>query len=260
MSNLSGNGLAGKRVRRSKRLRAQGRAVAIDEVADFKFAAAQVVDQYGCARSRLERGIEEEIDPRAGREPKHAIGHDLRRAGLAIDRHHPRHMFGDAQAEDTGIGGVDDAQPQPLVGLDRKLQAVLAVERDVLAKASGHRRVVEIAEAALDGARVRQPPVVEYQHDIAVDVDGGALLDDQCAEQPARHLLGRQKVRMVPEGAGIGRREAVIETCARSDFHLGQMRHAVHGVGDAQAMPMNDGRLRQFVDQTDFEFLTLTGA
>src|SRR3546814_8496754 len=67
-------------------------------------------------------------------------------------------------------------------------------------------------------------------------------------------------VRGVPEGAGVVYSEAVVEVPARLDRVLGQVRHAVHGVVDADAVPVDGGRLRQLVLEVHEDLLALARA
>ena len=67
-------------------------------------------------------------------------------------------------------------------------------------------------------------------------------------------------MRMVPEGAGIGRRELVDETLPRPDRRLGQAWHAVHGVWQADAVPMDGGVLIEPVLDRDADRLALPQA
>src|SRR3546814_13114408 len=60
--------------------------------------------------------------------------------------------------------------------------------------------------------------------------------------------------------AGVGYREAVGEGPARLDRGLGQVRHAVHGVVDADAVPVDGGRLRQLVLEVHEDLLALARA
>ena len=106
-------------------------------------------------------------------------------------------------------------------------------------------------------AVVHQPPVVDHQHQVAVDLRRLALVDDQHAVEPARQLLRGAEMGVVPERAGIGRREVVVEALARLDRLLRQIRHAVHGIGQPQPVPMHHRRLVEIVDQPDFQFFAL---
>ena len=67
-------------------------------------------------------------------------------------------------------------------------------------------------------------------------------------------------MRVIPEGAGIGRDEIVDEGAAGLDRMLGHVRHAIHGIVDADAVPVNGRRLRQAVQQLGLEPLSLTHA
>ena len=62
-------------------------------------------------------------------------------------------------------------------------------------------------------------------------------------------------MRVIPEAAGIGGGERVAEALAGLDRRLGQIGHAIHGIGDAQAMPVHHRGLVQLVDHVDREWL-----
>jgi hypothetical protein len=66
-------------------------------------------------------------------------------------------------------------------------------------------------------------------------------LDDERAQQPLRHLLGRVVVRVVHVGAGVPLTdpELVGEGLARLDRVLGDERDAVHADRHAQAVPVD---------------------
>ena len=53
---------------------------------------------------------------------------------------------------------------------------------------------------------------------------------------------------MVPVGAGVGGHEVILKALSRRDRILRQARHAIHGVLNANAMPVNRGRRRQVID------------
>ena len=62
--------------------------------------------------------------------------------------------------------------------------------------------------------------------------------------------------RVVPISACIRLDEAIVETLARRDGCLGERRRAIHGVGEPHAVPMQRGRLRETVDETQANLLT----
>ena len=201
-------------------------------------------------------GIDENVHAVAGAERDPAVARQERLGRLAVDGHHPCRMPLEAQAQDARIGGIDEPQAQPLVGLDRDIERRRTVDGQMRPDAAVMGGVVQRTEARLvELSLARQPPIVEHQHDIAVDGDRGRLLDDQHAVKPALELLRRVEMGVVPKGAGIRRAKAVVEARAGSDRGLGQMRHAVHGVGKPHAVPVNDGRLRQLVDEANANLL-----
>ncbi len=93
----------------------------------------------------------------------------------------------------------------------------------------------------------------EHQHDIRVDLDRLGLVDDQRAMEAAIDLAGGMGV--VPEGARIGRAEHVVEARAGRDRRLGEVRDAVHGIGQPDAVPVDAGRLGKLVHEPDAELL-----
>src|SRR5260370_509228 len=96
-----------------------------------------------------------------------------------------------------------------------------------------------------------QPPVHDRPDKLAVHLHGRALLDDQRTGHSPAELLQAVGMRVVPERAGIGRREFVDEFVARADRRLGDARDAVHADGQADAMPMNRCVLVQLVVDDD---------
>ena len=63
----------------------------------------------------------------------------------------------------------------------------------------------------------------------------GWLLDDRRAGETAPHLHQAIVVRVVPEGAGVGRGERVVEASTRRDGGLGETGDAVHRVRQTDA-------------------------
>ncbi len=116
---------------------------------------------------------------------------------------------------------------------------------------------MEIAETGLDGAVVLQPPVIDDQHEVAVDLDGYALIDDQDAIEPSGQLLRRSEVGVKPKRTGIRRGKVVIEALARLDWRLSQVGDAIHGIGQPQAVPMYDRRLMEIIHQTYLQLVAL---
>ena len=118
--------------------------------------------------------------------------------------------------------------------------------------------VHEVAEVVADLGVRQQSPVVEHPGHVAIDLDRLPLLDDQRPVEAAADLLETALMRVVPVGAGVGDVELVDEGLARRDRPLGQMRHAVHRVRHAQAVPMDGRLLRELVLDRDAETLALS--
>jgi hypothetical protein len=89
---------------------------------------------------------------------------------------------------------------------------------------------------------------------------GSRSLDDQRPVQAAPDLLEAALMRVVPVGTGIGDGELVDEGRAGRDRLLGQMRHAIHGIRHAQAVPMHRGLFREPVVDRDTQALALAHA
>ena len=120
-----------------------------------------------------------------------------------------------------------------------------------------------LAEGRDDRRRRREAPAVDREAAQRVvadpdDVLGGAVelvvalrrvlrLDDERAEQPAPHLVGRVVVRVVHVRAGRPGRELVRERVAGVDRVLGDQGNAVHVVRQPLAVEMDAGRLLQVV-------------
>ncbi len=168
---------------------------------------------------------------------------------MAIRSHETGRVVDNTELENPGIRGVHNTQAQALVCLHGKVESVFTIERDVLAETPGHHRVMEIAEARVNGAVICQAPIVQYQNDVAIDGRSFALVDNEHAIQSSPELLRRQEVRVIPKCTGIRCDKAVIETLARRDRHLRQVGHPVHCVGQTKSVPMDDSRLLEFVDE-----------
>ena len=120
--------------------------------------------------------------------------------------------------------------------------------------------VVPVAEIRFQLAAARQAPVVENHRDVVVDARRVALLDDQGAVEPFRHLLPGTLVRVVPVGAGMGYVENVVERIARLDRRLGEARNAVHRVVDVDPVPVDGGGAVDPVFKSDGHPAALAGA
>ena len=89
---------------------------------------------------------------------------------------------------------------------------------------------------------------------------GSALLDDQRARRARGRAARGCRRADDTRSARIGRRELVDKAFAGLDRRLGQARHAVHGVRQADAVPVNRGVLVQPVLDDDADRLALPQA
>src|SRR6266852_683021 len=110
------------------------------------------------------------------------------------------------------------------------------------------------------GSIAPQPPIAQYPHHVAVDRQRVWLLDNESAGKAAAYLLGAMRMRVIPIGAGIRYRELVGEAFAGLHRRLRDVRSAVHGVRDAQPVPMDRGVLGQPVLHHDPDAIALANS
>ena len=95
-----------------------------------------------------------------------------------------------------------------------------------------------------------QPPVLDNGDDLPVDFRRLGLIDNQHAMQAAPLLFPGQRWHRgaVKEGAAVGRREHIVEAALGRHRWLRQAPRAIHGIGNAHALPVDGGRLGELVD------------
>ena len=162
-------------------------------------------------------------------------------ATVAADELHPR--AGEGDVEQPGVRGVREVEAHDLAGVGVELEVRLAAGEHDVAEAAhrdvGRARLVERGDAA-----VFDEDVVERDDEFAVHrrpvvVVGG--FDDDVAVQAHVEAVVLADVRVVPVQAGVGEAQPVGELAADRDRRLGLVRHAVVGVVEPQAVPV-DGR------------------
>jgi hypothetical protein len=235
-----GQGIGREGDRRRRRAIAQ-RFRTVGEVEQAITAVAIVAIAHGEALTGLARHVDDQIGAH-GRSEHHPTA--VRRVGLdrlAVDGNHFRLVASEFQAEYPGIGGVDQAQADALAAADGEAVGDRAVHRHRISDPAIVACIHHIAEIALDLGGFAEPPVVQYPGQIAVHGDRLGLFDDQGAVEASPDLLGTALVGVVPVRAGVWDGELVDEAPARGDRLLGEMGHPVHGVGDAQAVPVDGG-------------------
>jgi hypothetical protein len=168
---------------------------------------------------------------------------------LAVHRDHDRLGASQLRIHDAGIGAVDQTQPQPLARSHLEAGPGLAVHREPVTQPPAMCRHADIAERLLvQGAVFVEQPVVQHQCDVLNPLQGRVFLDDQRAVQAVFDLPGRPEVRMIPVGAGVRCCEHIVKALAGRHRILGQ-RRAVHGVVNADAVPVEHGGLIETIDQ-----------
>ena len=131
----------------------------------------------------------------------------------------------------------------------------------MVADAAGVGGIEQMGQALrLDRAVGVQPPIVDDEGNVAIDRNRLGFLDDEQAVKAAVLLHDLMSVRVIPERARVRYFESVIERLARLDGRLCEMSHAVHGIVDADAVPMDRGRLADAVAQPRADFATLPDA
>lgn len=113
--------------------------------------------------------------------------------GLAVHGHDARRVARNAKLENRRIRGVDDAHTEAFVTLNSQDTLDLPVKTNVLANPSGHHRIVEIAETGMNGAVIRQTPIVQDQNDVAVDSDELTLSEVGEGAITIRNLMGSRE-------------------------------------------------------------------
>ena len=179
-------------------------------------------------------------------------GQPERRHRMAVQRREPDIGALEHDRHDAGIGGIDQPHPEPPLGRCREPWLAAAIERQPVAEPPLMGRRNEIAARFLvHPARRIDQPVIDGQQQL-VEIRHDRLLDDQRAIEPAIDLNLGTEPRMIPEGAGIGRGEDIVEALAGRDRPLRQLG-SVHRIRHAHAMPMDHRRLGQLVDEAHFQ-------
>lgn len=213
----------------------------------------------GVAPPRVALHVDDDIEPHAGAKRQTSALGLVRLARLSVDCHDRRLVPLEAQRHHARQRAIDEPQAQPLAGFHRLVADRAAVERHDIANMARHRIVQGVAETPAELAVGIQTPVREHPDEVAIDRDGFPFLDDERAGEATSELLKAIGVRVVPKRAGVGRGEPVGKACAGLD-RLGQTGHAVHGVGQADAVPMNRGVLIEGIGYKDTCRRTLPNA
>ena len=219
-----GQGVFGQRPYLGASPRASRRSRAIDEARERRFAIIETdKDRRDAVRRKC--CVDEQIDAVAGRKHDPAVTRRKWLGGLAVDGYDSCDMPIDPHSEETIARSIEQPQPQPLIGVHRDIERGLPVGGEVR------------GPPCIDAAVCTKRPGIEDERDIAVDINALHLIDDQEPIKSA--VLDEARRSVIPEGAGVGRGEAVVEAVSGRDRSLGQSRNAVHRVRDAHAVPMH---------------------
>ena len=198
--------------------------------------------------------IDNQVYALRGREDQF-LGNGFRRGQRhPVQRHLPARKPGQSQHENPRIGGVDQAQAQPLMSFRLQGQGVMPVGPDQIAEAPTVAEIHRMGEIRLQlrGVGIEQP-IVEQQHLVAIDIRRVGLLDDQRTGEAARDLLHRIRMRVIPIGTRVRRDETIVEGLAGRHGVLRQPRHAIHRIVDADAVPMHRAWHIELVDKAPLQ-------
>ena len=101
-----------------------------------------------------------------------------------------------------------------------------------------------------------QQPIIKNKDQLAgcctgFTKPGFAIFHDQWTRETTRDLFRAAVVRVIPICARIGGYEVIVECIAGRHGGLCQRCRAIHGIFNANAMPVHSGWLRQVVDQLE---------
>ena len=137
--------------------------------------------------------------------------------------------------------------------MHRALHPVCRQHRAKGARARGTSGLEELDELTV----LAKPEVAQVERQINVKPRIKRLVDHHDPGQPARHLVQRVAMRVIPERPRILRHEVIAEPPPRWHGVLRKIGHAVHPDRHAHAVPVDRRRLVQPVDQIGDEPLTL---
>ena len=206
----------------------------------------EIVDD-AVALSRLSRHIDDEVGAHCRPEHHPTAFRRMRIARLAVIGDHHRIVGLETKRNDPGECCIDDSDPDPLPALHRYTVGNPAIQSNGIADPAGHPGFHAVAKTRSDPAFLVETPILDEPQEIAVDSDPLTFFDDQCAGKSTPKLLQRIGVWVVPEGAGVGRRELVDEALAGPDRFLRETGDPIHGIRQTDAVPMDGGVLAQLV-------------
>src|SRR3990167_3005740 len=117
---------------------------------------------------------------------------------------------------------------------------MLAIDRTQPPRGAATRRLARYAEIGKSALLVDMP-AFQVQRVVVAKACWLALIDDQRADQPTPQLLATGDMRVIPEAAGVGGDEVVVEVFTRQHRRLRHIRHAVHFQRQGGAMPRESG-------------------
>ena len=204
---------------------------------------------------RIRCHIDDHITALAGRQPDLAARRREWFDWLSVDRNHRNPRLVEEQVHGARIGDVEQAQTDALTAGYRINLFGLPVHGDDVAHTTAVRPVVHRTQAFAVYLHVGvESPVVDRKHQVLVYRRRVVLLDDQHARKSQRQLGPGTLVRVVPVGTGIGRRQAVLEFFAGHYRRLGHPGNTIHGIFDAQTVPVHGAGFIECILENDNRF------
>src|SRR6185437_15418126 len=111
--------------------------------------------------------------------------------------------------------------------------------------------VALLLEIREDRHRIRIAPIREHDHVVAIVVVRLGLARNQNQGTGEPGLLLHAAMAVVPIGATLPDRKAIREGLAGGDAGEGKAGDPIHGIWQANAMPMDRGALAQYVSDSD---------
>ena len=127
----------------------------------------------------------------------------MRRHRLSVDCDDHRFVLSEIDAENAGVRGINEAEPNAFALVDREGLRHAPVDGYSVADTAIVTHVVRVAEIVADLAVGGQPPIVQNPCNVAINPDRRRFLDNQRPIKPTSHLFKTSLMGMVPEGAGV---------------------------------------------------------
>jgi hypothetical protein len=120
------------------------------------------------------------------------------------------------------------------------------------------RCIVEALKALHNLSLLIEENIGDDQQQVLVYVDRFYLIDNDGTVETTSHLLVGGHVRVIPVCAGIRQNEFIVKCLSAGHSGLGNPRDTIHGIGQANAMPVDGRRLWELIFEAYLEGLALS--